>query len=343
MQQKDKEILSKYINSQAGVDEQARAEKLLSSNSTIGIKEFMKSDWKQRIENDENLNKDLSSVLDKVHHAIRLRQNKNKRNLSHSLYKWFSAAAAIVIVPLIVTGVFTLIKLKETNKLLSENASTVFVEAPKGAKIAFKMPDGSDVVLNGGSSMEYAVPFSNKRDVRLTGEAYFDIKHDEEHPFFVSTQKIKVKVLGTRFNVHAYADEDLTEVILEQGKVECFIGGYEIMMSPNEMVSLKGTKYSKKEVNASKYIAWKDGKLVFRGDSMDEVARRISRWYNVEVEIKGAELSMYSFRATFQNDSLEEVLRLLKLSSPIDYKIVARKKLTDGSFSKKKVIIYNKS
>lgn len=341
MLKKEKEILNKYIDNTANVNEQAKAEAMLREEKK-GIKDYMASDWKEYLDSDEDIEKDLSGILDKVHHTIHLNDNEKKITLTRRLYKWYSAAAAIIIIPLMLAGITSVIKLEDANKLLSENTSTVFIESPKGSRISFNLPDGSEVALNGGSSLKYSVPFSNNRDVKLMGEAYFDIKHDEKHPFVVSAKEVDVRVLGTRFNVNAFPDEDLIEVILEQGKVECSIGQEEIIMKPNEQVSLIGNHIKKKYVNAKKYTAWRNGKLVFRGDSMDEVARRISRWYNVDVDVKGAELKTYSIRATFQDDPLEEVLRLLKMSSPIEYKIVARKKQADGSFSKRRVIVYKK-
>ncbi len=343
MRQEDKEILRKYAEDEATIEEQARAESILSSDNVIGLKECVKYQWESELEAQTEIDKDLGSILDKVHHHIHLKENDKKVGLSRKLYNWYSAAAAIVLIPLLLAGVISIVKLHESGDFLSENLSSVFIEAPQGAKIAFKMPDGSDVVLNGGSSLEYAVPFSNIRNVKLNGEAYFAVSRDEKHPFVVSTNKIEVKVLGTKFNVCTYTEDDITEVVLEEGKVECSIGKSEVIMQPNEKIRLVGNRYSKTNVNASKYTAWREGKLIFRGDLMDEVARRISRWYNVDVEVKGEELNKYSFRAVFQDDPIEEVLRLLKLSSPIDYEIKDRVKQTDGSFSKKKIIISKKN
>jgi ferric-dicitrate binding protein FerR (iron transport regulator) len=341
MLKREKEIVEKYISNTASVDEQARAEELFRLGGK-DIKDFMNADWKHGLNSDENIEKDLSAVLDKVHHSIHLSENEKKITRTRKLYKWFSAVAAILILPFIIAGITSVVKLKKTSELLADCTSTIFVESPIGSRISFEMPDGSKIVLNGGSSLLYAVPFSSKRDVKLVGEAYFDVIHDNEHPFMVSTQNIDVKVLGTRFSMNAFPDDEIAEVILERGRVECVIGQEKIVMRPNERVRLSGNTITKTYVNAKKYTAWRDGKLIFRGDSMDEVARRISRWYNVDVELKGVELKEYSIRATFQDDSLEEVLRLLELSSPIKCKIVPRKKQADGSFSRKKVLICKK-
>lgn len=90
-----------------------------------------------------------------------------------------------------------------------------------------------------------------------------------------------------------------------------------------------------------KHFAWKDGKLVFRNDNISEVARRISLQYNIDIEIKGEEIKKYRYRATFENEPLGELLRLLKLSSPIEYSEIKPKALPDGTFSKRKIIIFS--
>jgi len=95
-----------------------------------------------------------------------------------------------------------------------------------------------------------------------------------------------------------------------------------------------------KTTDPSKYKAWTDGKLVFRGDDMAEVAARIGRWYNVKVILASRELEKFSFRATFEDDSLEEVLRLLKMTSPIGYKITPRVMKSDGTFEKETITLY---
>jgi transmembrane sensor len=84
------------------------------------------------------------------------------------------------------------------------------------------------------------------------------------------------------------------------------------------------------------------GKLIFRGDDMSEVARRIERWYDVKVEVADQDLVHFSFRATFKDDSLEDVLKLLSMTSPIEYKILPRKQLPDGTYEKEKVILYKR-
>ena len=345
MHQEDTNKINKYLKGTASVDEQAKVEKLLSSGEDVNqVKEFIKNDWNEYIDSDQTEEKDLTGVLDRVHHAIQLKESKVRVSLQRKIYHWYSVAAAIIFIPLLVAGVISLFELKNANKLLSEQESAVSIISPSGGRLAFQLPDGTKGVLNGGSTLKYSIPFSNKRDVKLVGEAYFEVTHDKQHPFNVNTNMCDVEVLGTCFNVNAFPGNEMTEVILEKGKVACKFPDKkaQIVLSPDERIVISGDKIEKTKVDASNYTAWRNGKLIFHGEYMQEVAQRISRWYNVDVEIVDPELSAYSFRATFVDDSLEEVLELLKLTSPIDYKIKPREKLSDDSFSKKKVIIFKR-
>ena len=260
------------------------------------------------------------------------------------IYRWYSAIAAIILIPLLIVGIISTFKLGSLNRLLSEKATIVSIAAPSGARMSFQLPDGTEGVLNGNSSIEYPVPFTNHRDVKLLGEAYFNVQKDENHPFTVRANLVEVQVLGTKFNVNAYPEEKATKVILEEGKVTCRFPEKqgEVTLLPNDRIVITERNMLKDQVDAANYTAWREGKLIFRSESMVDVAHRISRWYCVEVEIADQELKTYSFRATFIDDSLEEVLNLLKMTSPIDYKIIQRKKLPDGSFSKKRVELYRK-
>src|SRR5665647_409857 len=96
------------------------------------------------------------------------------------------------------------------------------------------------------------------------------------------------------------------------------------------------------EVDVEKYIAWREGNLIFGDDSMEDVVKRLSRWYNVEISINDPEIKKYIYKASFRNENLVQVLNLLKLSAPIDYRITDRKLLANGDFTKQKVYLMRK-
>jgi ferric-dicitrate binding protein FerR (iron transport regulator) len=214
-----------------------------------------------------------------------------------------------------------------------------------GSRVSFNLPDGTKGWLNSGSSLTYFLPFKSNRNFVLIGEAWFDVTRDQQHPFEISAGKSKVKVLGTSFNVSAYQEAQYIEVVLQHGQVEFYreSNSEKITMAPSQKLVFRNGEVEMTTTDPSKYESWTEGKLVFRGDNMAEVARRIERWYNVKVVLEDKDLETYSFRATFEDDSLEEVMRLLSLTSPIDYKIAPRVMNPDGTIDKVIVSLYKRA
>ena len=189
-------------------------------------------------------------------------------------------------------------------------------------------------MLNSGSYLSYSIPFT-KRDVELEGEAWFEVSHDKMHPFKVVAGSSEVSVLGTSFNLSAYPSENYIELVLLNGNVEFSNSKLEkkISITPFHRLYFHEGIVDTTLTDPLKYNAWTSGKLVFRGDNMSEVARRIELWYNVKVILADNELERYSFRGTFQDDKLEEVLKYLSLTSPIKYDIKPREQFPDGTIS----------
>ena len=262
---------------------------------------------------------------------------------------WFywQKVAAILILPLLIAGIAWVV-LPGKNATLNQVAYTeTFV--PIGTRSAIKLADGSLVWLNSGSTLKYPDKFIDKqRIVYLKGEAYFEVKSDVSRPFIVQSQTLQVKATGTKFNVHAFDNDNITEVTLAEGKVsvsKLSSNGKATKVSelkPNQHLAYSNQSGSLALINddAYKYISWKDGKLIFRNQPLNEVVKKLSQQYQVDIELRGKELQEYRYRATFQEESINEILKLLKLSSPIDYREVARNPLPDGSFPKRKIIIF---
>ncbi len=285
---------------------------------------------------------ELTSLLDRIHHKINLNDSKKRERPLRRIISVYMRAAAILFIPLFFAGGMFLNRNGHKIKLIESQEVKSTIYAPPGSRIAFVLPDKTKGMLNGGSSISYTLPFTEKRRIKLEGEAWFDVAHDEEHPFEIDASNSTIRVLGTSFNLNAYTDEDFVELVLMEGKIEFRPANTDepIILSPSEKLSYQKGRSVKHKVDAAKYGAWTEGKLVFRGDPMTEVVQRIKKWYNVEIILADRELEQYSFRGTFQDDSLEEVIRCLALTSPVDYEIVPGKLLPDGTFKKKEVIIY---
>jgi len=285
---------------------------------------------------------ELTGLLDRIHHRIRLNESMKREKPFHRILMVYMRAAAILFIPLFIAGgMYLSRKAGEAKSALSQEVTST-IYAPPGSRIAFVLPDSSRGMLNGGAHISYTLPFAENRRIRLEGEAWLDVAHDKEHPFIVEAANSTIRVVGTSFNLNAYSDDGFVEVVLLEGKIEFRPDEAEnpIILNPSEKLSYRNGCASKLKVDAEKYSAWTEGKLVFRGDLMTEVAQRIEKWYNVEIVLADRELENYSFRGTFQDDSLEEVIKCLALTSPIGYDIIPGALMADGTFRKKEVRLY---
>ena len=295
---------------------------------------------------------DTNHILDKLHHSIHLDSYKVSHDLPfyRKVYHQLSKIAAVLILPLLAISIcYILVDGRPFAK--GEKTTYAEIHSPLAARTHFELPDGSTGWLNSGSTLKFPVKFYGaQRIVELSGEGFFDVIQDSKRPFVVKASDIDVVALGTRFNVLAYPDDESCEITLESGKVvvEKVRKGVEPVklaeLQPDHqlVISNKTDYIGIKKVETANYTSWKEGKLVLRNDPMNEVVKRISRWYNVEIDLKDKELESYRFRATFEDESFNEVLKLLKLSSPIDYVEHKREKLSDGTFTKKSITLFLK-
>ena len=342
LSREDEEKIESYVSGSSlpGVDEEVRT-MFMSGETNPGLRQKLEEDWNNIVRSEIPAPPQLDQLLDRLHHRIRLEEYRKNRSLVNRITGFYSRAAAILLIPVLLTGGWLLLSKTGTNDPGIAKSS---IFAPHGARVSFSLPDGTTGMLNSGSTLEYSMPFEKRRDVTLSGEAWFEVRADEKHPFTVDAGDVNLKVVGTSFNVSAYPDENYVEVVLEKGKIllGCRAFEGEIAMKPSEHFLLEKGVVSREITDPSKFSAWTAGKLVFRSDSMSEVARRIERWYNVNVELMDEDLEKYSFRATFEDDPLEEVLRFLAMTSPIRYEIIPGALNADSTYIKSIVRIYLK-
>jgi ferric-dicitrate binding protein FerR (iron transport regulator) len=203
---------------------------------------------------------------------------------------------------------------------------------PPGVKSLISLSDGSKVYLNSGSSIQYPKQFSaEKREVELSGEAFFDVQAESDRPFIVSTGNTQIKVLGTTFNVNQGEGGKLA-VALVSGKVRVNDDkGNQVNLEPSEMLVMEqGGDFYKTGFDPLAVLGWKDKQLVFKKDAFDVVQRKIENWYGVEVQVKGRMPKNWVYTGVYRDELLENVLAGIFYTSGITYNI-------DG----KKVIIYN--
>ncbi len=336
----DRNALSEYVNGKHLPRDNKDIEDLFKDeNKKDELQEILKCDWMELCRKDDLKAHDLNHIYYKLFYDINHQKTTGRKGRLVSLWKAYSKIAATILFPLVLA--YALYQQTEL-KHIDREVSYARIYAPLGSRIHFNLPDGSSGWLNSGSTLIYPVRFNDTRDVSLSGEAYFDVVKNDK-PFIVKASDLIISVLGTKFNVSAYKDDKLIDVVLESGKIRLnYPGSKTVMeMDPNERVVYQRRKKVLKKSNVSprKYSSWKEGKLVFRNDPIREVAKKLGRWYNVDILLQGNSKADFSLRATFEDEEIEEVMRLLKLTFPLDYKIEKRKKDAEGRFLRKKIII----
>jgi transmembrane sensor len=265
-------------------------------------------------------------------------------NLQKGFLFYWQRIAAVLLLPLLLLGSIYFFLGKQM-----ENDNTVWqtITTPPGVKSQTQLPDGTKVWLNSESKLSYPSSFTrHERNVKLEGEAYFEVAKDKRHPFYVDLGTIGIEVTGTAFNAINYEDEKQTEVILTSGKVR-LLGQKESKryriteMDPGQKAVYKesANKIFLQQVDTEKYVSWIYGRLIFRDDPMTEVIRRLDRWFSVDIEIEDPEIAQYIYTATFREETIEQILNLLKRTSPVEYSIIPVRKMDDGSFERQKIIL----
>ncbi|TSA38026.1 MAG: FecR family protein [Porphyromonadaceae bacterium] len=335
----DSEKVEHYFKGEySGKDESYINEVFCDNSKEKELRKLLSRQFSELRPEEEADGKNLDHILYKIHYDINTRLSIRKAWSFGTISRWALSIAGAILLPLVV---FMGIKNHKEASLKKE--TWVEIKAPAWTRAQFSLPDGTTGWLNSNSSIKYGGNFSTDRQVSLTGEAFFDVYTDKKKPFIVHTPEINVQVLGTRFNIASYQNEKTVEVVLEEGMLVFNDPqmNQSHTMKPNDLVIYNKTlkDFSTEVVQPQKYISWKDGKLVFRNDPLDVIARRLERWYNIDVELNVSSPEKFRWRATFVDDNLEEVLIMLKRSLHVAYKIENREIKPDETLSKKKVIL----
>ncbi len=330
--------------------------KKITGSLSIGEQEILDSWIAQSSENKKEFEayinlweKSRELVLsDAINIESSLTNTKNKIASLNTGTLWivyFRQAAAVLLLSLAINFLYNYIK----NGEHPEQMVYQEIKVSYGTQTNVVLTDGTKVWLNSGSTLRFPASFKNatEREVDLNGEGFFEVTKNKTLPFIVNTSKLDVKVYGTSFNISTYDDYKSMTVALTEGKISLLKrkGGKEkelLVLKPNEVANydIAENKLEHSSDNyIEKYTAWKDGKIIFYGDPIDVVIKRLEKWYNVKIAISDDELQNYRFTATFIDESLEQVLKLLCRSSPMEYKITPSQKHKDNTFSKRKVIL----
>ena len=220
----------------------------------------------------------------------------------------------------------------EYNRLKQTNADTVVFNqliVPRGGLYLLVLADGTRVWMNSDSHLKYPVMFAGgKREVILSGEAYFDVVKDKSAPFIVRTESGNIEVLGTEFNIKCYSDETALVTTLVNGKVKFDDGiNPSVILKPEEqLVFEKENRQSiVRKVNVNHYISWKDNRLSFQGETLDMIMKTLSRWYNVEVVFEDSTLKALEFSGNLDRfTDIQEFLSLFELGVNVKFEVKNR-------------------
>lgn len=247
---------------------------------------------------------------------------QQKTTVSYTLRRW-TQVAAILLMPLL--SILVSYLYIQSNE---EHIELVEYYVPKGEQKQITLPDGTTAYLNSGTFLIYPQKFTgNTRSVYLTGEANFDVKKDKQHPFIVKTNHLKVKVLGTKFNVHAYAEDEKTITTLESGSVVVQKSNSEdiITLTPNEQLEYDNPsgEFNKKIIDASVYSGWTRGELNFAAMTLNDIFRTIERIYNIHIIVPPhlATTDVYTIKFK-QKAPIKDIMNIVtKTIGNIDYKV----------------------
>lgn len=247
--------------------------------------------------------------------------------------------AAAILLPLLLLHQFVIQPMLDATP-----AETITLASAPGIITKAVLPDGSEVWLNAQSELTYPVKFKGKeRTVELSGEAYFKVVADHKHRFNVQIPgHIAVSAFGTEFNINAYREEPDYHVTLVRGNIEVETDReVKKELTPGQKAILTPQTGEMDVVQADTYVetAWRDRKMVFRREKLEVIAQKLSRKFGVIIHLEGDELKEYEYTATFTDETLEDILELLKRSAPITYFVSRQEQLGNNTFSRREVTI----
>ncbi len=262
------------------------------------------------------------------------------------------AAVSFFTIVLISALFYSKFNSKQADAATTAVAKKSEITTKYGSKTTVVLPDGTKVWVNAGSKLSYDNNFGNKlREVALLGEAFFDVTHNAEKPFIIHTSKMDIKVLGTAFNVRCYPDENKMETSLLRGSIEVTLKDRykeKIYLKPNEKLTLINDQViqsknialnkAKQEFIAAKEpivaishltyqpvdstvveTSWIENKLIFRGETFEEVARKMEKWYGISIIISNEKLKEAHLTGSFEKETIDQALEALQLTTPFKF------------------------
>ncbi|KKB52640.1 hypothetical protein HMPREF1212_00795 [Parabacteroides sp. HGS0025] len=324
---KIEELLPRYCSGEATIEECRMVEEWIgqSDENYRIVKQMYTIDQVMgtvQMESKVDMEKALASVSRKMSKAP-----------SHvTWFTWVQRAAAILFIPLLIA-----FAIQNFTPSPTEVAQMIEVKTNPGMTTTVDLPDGTKVYLNSESSLTYPSFFSkDKRDVKLTGEAFFEVQKDPEHRFIVSgPHHTQIEVLGTSFNVEAFERDSFISTTLVEGKVRFAYQKNQqpatVDMKPGQKLMYDTTSSQVKLIQTSgeTETAWKDGKIIFQATPLPEALRMLEKRFNVTFVLSNNRLRGEAFNGSFTNQRLERILEIFKISSNIKWRYLDTRDTTN--------------
>ncbi len=297
-----------YIKNSCSEQEYEEVKQFVADKKNdLFIDGLLRETWKENLKETQDVEPD-NHLLNRIHHEIALAEKSPKQAIR--MYQLISGVAMVLVVGLL----FGILLVKpSSNEILTQTITT-----PYGGRTNFTLSDGTEVWLNAGSAITYPTQFADTRKVAIKGEAYFKVVHNSQ-PFIVESKYGYVEVMGTEFDVKAYDDEAFVTTLVNGSVVYRSNNDKEVLLAPGYQVTNSSEKLVTRKVETEIFTSWKDGKLIFREEPLENIVSRLERWYNVDIRLEGDNIRNLKYNGTIELESFSEVLELIKVTTPIEY------------------------
>lgn len=218
----------------------------------------------------------------------------------------------------------TITQSKSENETNAEQLNQLVV--PLGKRSVLTLSDGTKLWLNSGSRAIYPVRFLKKeREIYVEGEAFLEVAHNAEKPFFVVTNHVKIRVLGTKFNVSAYPEDTHTSTVLVEGSIQALTGSKKVLMKENQLLTLNNESgtISLEEVNVLEFVSWKDGWMHCNKEKLEDIATKLERYYNINIQFKDIQAKEMTLTGKLDlKSNCEEIFKAISSTAPIEFELV---------------------